>query len=201
MNYELLHQVWDIFDGKCQVCQAELYEVEESTILDDIERLKELPIYKWDQVCWKCSKITPIVTYSFVLDYNKSIGDVPKLDAMLLAKYPFVKRIYSYTRGVEVTANTCIHCGSLQGNHFTGQSLLYFDDDSLKDKIDSILLCDFEQSDFDLDEGALEPMVSRSSSGHVHHIDKNPENNVLSNLVLLCSSCHRKVHIGTSKLP
>jgi len=98
-----------------------------------------------------------------VLDYNKSIGDVPKLDAMLLAKYPFVNRIYSKTQRKEVTANTCIHCGSLQGNHFTGQSLLYIDNDSVEIKIDSILQFDFEQSDFDIDPGALEPDFTSKS--------------------------------------
>lgn len=163
MNYDLRHQVWNKFDGKCKICQAELYEIEESTILDKIDQIKELPVYKWNQTCWKCSKTTPIVTYSFVLDYNKSIGDVPKLDAMLLTKYPFVNRIYSKTQRKEVTANTCIHCGSLQGNHFTGQSLMYIDNDNLEKKIDSILPIDFEQNDFDIDPGALEPMISRSS--------------------------------------
>lgn len=120
---------------------------------------------------------------------------------MLLAKYPFVNRIYSKTQRKEVTANTCIHCGSLQGNHFTGQSLLYIDNDSLENKIDSIIHFDLTQNDFDIDPGALEPMISRSSLGHVHQIDKNSDNNILSNLVLLCSSCHRKVHAGTSQLP
>lgn len=29
---------------------------------------------------------------------------------------------------------------------------------------------------------------------HVHHIDGNKENNELSNLITLCSACHRAVH-------
>ncbi|MBI4439477.1 HNH endonuclease [Candidatus Woesearchaeota archaeon] len=30
---------------------------------------------------------------------------------------------------------------------------------------------------------------------HIHHKDKNPRNNKLSNLVLLCGVCHKKVHM------
>ena len=29
---------------------------------------------------------------------------------------------------------------------------------------------------------------------HIHHKDKNPANNDLSNLAVLCSSCHKKLH-------
>lgn len=29
---------------------------------------------------------------------------------------------------------------------------------------------------------------------HVHHIDKNPKNNRLENLITLCRSCHQKLH-------
>lgn len=202
MEYQLRHQVWEKYGGKCQICNIELYEVEERSILEELVKLNEIPVYKWDKVCWKCGKTTPIVSYSFVLDYNYSIGDVAKLDAKLLVEYPFVKRKYSKTRGQEVIANTCIHCESLQGNFFTQQDLLKFDtDESLENKIDTIIRCDLAQSDFDLDEEALQPNMMKSSSGHVHHIDKNPSNNILSNLVLLCSSCHRKVHSGTIQIP
>jgi len=30
--------------------------------------------------------------------------------------------------------------------------------------------------------------------GEVHHIDFNPMNNVLTNLIYLCKNCHRKIH-------
>lgn len=29
---------------------------------------------------------------------------------------------------------------------------------------------------------------------HVHHMDENPLNNALSNLMTLCGSCHRRIH-------
>lgn len=31
---------------------------------------------------------------------------------------------------------------------------------------------------------------------HVHHINKNRQNNELSNLAVLCPTCHREVHVG-----
>lgn len=34
----------------------------------------------------------------------------------------------------------------------------------------------------------------------VHHIDENRENNALNNLMVLCISCHRKVHLGSLKI-
>jgi len=45
--------------------------------------------------------------------------------------------------------------------------------------------------------------VYRSKHGHVHHIDGDKMNNVQENLILLCSSCHSKVHHikKTSPLP
>lgn len=35
---------------------------------------------------------------------------------------------------------------------------------------------------------------SASKNIHIHHIDKNPLNNLKSNLILLCSICHGKEH-------
>jgi 5-methylcytosine-specific restriction endonuclease McrA len=35
---------------------------------------------------------------------------------------------------------------------------------------------------------------------HVHHINKNPKDNELSNLIVLCPKCHMKIHKGRIKL-
>lgn len=43
--------------------------------------------------------------------------------------------------------------------------------------------------------------VYKSRHGHVHHIDGNKANNDIENLVLLCSSCHEKIHAGGSLSP
>lgn len=34
----------------------------------------------------------------------------------------------------------------------------------------------------------------KSNQIHVHHIDKNPKNNNVNNLVLLCAKCHKLAH-------
>lgn len=34
---------------------------------------------------------------------------------------------------------------------------------------------------------------------HIHHVDENPFNNALENLMTLCSSCHLKLHWVTGK--
>ncbi len=35
----------------------------------------------------------------------------------------------------------------------------------------------------------------------VHHIDNNPQNNVVENLAVLCALCHRQVHKGDAVYP
>lgn len=35
-----------------------------------------------------------------------------------------------------------------------------------------------------------------SNNLHIHHIDKNKSNNDIENLILLCASCHMKIHKG-----
>lgn len=41
--------------------------------------------------------------------------------------------------------------------------------------------------------------VSGGKSGAVHHIDGNKKHNDLDNLILLCSSCHSRIHVGSNK--
>ncbi len=43
--------------------------------------------------------------------------------------------------------------------------------------------------------GAKEKKV-KNSNLHVHHIDEDRDNNNLNNLMVLCSSCHKKVHMN-----
>lgn len=46
---------------------------------------------------------------------------------------------------------------------------------------------------FDFKEGG------KSNQKHVHHIDKNPQNNNINNLVLLCAKCHQLAHHNNLK--
>lgn len=42
-------------------------------------------------------------------------------------------------------------------------------------------------------------IVGKPRPLHIHHIDKDQENNSDSNLITLCSSCHSKVHYLAEK--
>ncbi len=84
----------------------------------------KIPIYQWDGRCWKCGKITPHVSYDFDCGSSHHIGDLSLLDKKLMELYPFIKRVYSHAMKQEVIANTCIHCGSLQGNFFILEELV-----------------------------------------------------------------------------
>ncbi|WP_369683412.1 HNH endonuclease [Nitrosomonas communis] len=37
-------------------------------------------------------------------------------------------------------------------------------------------------------------VCGKTTSLHVHHVDENPLNNSTSNLMTLCSQCHREAH-------
>lgn len=92
-------------------------------ILDILNDLKEIKIYKWETKCWACNKETPRVSYYFFVDSHYAIGDVNKIDEILMQRYPFVKRVFSKTMEQEVVANICIHCGILQGNWFVHEEI------------------------------------------------------------------------------
>lgn len=155
--------------------------------------LKTVPVYKWYKECWLCHAIVPIVSYGFLVGYNWKIGDVPKLDALLRSSYPFVQKIYSKTMGEYVTANTCSRCGALQGNWFVRDDMLTLDE---KDRVvDRRLPNNLTIQDFDFYQEDLEPFDEViPKAAHVHHKDRDPDNNTMSNLVLLCASCHQEVH-------
>lgn len=84
----------------------------------------KIPIYKWDAYCWKCGNITPHISYDFRCGSDHSIGDLPLIDLKLMELYTFVRKIHSHTMQQEVIANTCNHCGSLQGNFFILEELI-----------------------------------------------------------------------------
>lgn len=61
-------------------------------------------------------------------------------------------------------------------------------------------------------DGSLEMKHYRKAQGkctfcgstenlHVHHIDKNHGNNTTENLMVLCASCHKKLHLELDKCP
>jgi hypothetical protein len=126
--------------------------------VEKLEDLKEIKIYKWKNKCWKCKKETPRVSYAFSYFYDYHIGEIEKLDKVLIQEYPFITKIYSNTRREMVIANECIHCGALQGNWFIMEEILelvYTDMEKLIDKKIPNMLSeeDFDiEDDFDFDE-------------------------------------------------
>ena len=93
-----------------------------------ISELKEIKIYKWNKDCWKCHKETLHVSYCLVFQgvVLGCIGDIEKLDEILLKEYSFVKKVFSKTQGRKVIGNTCVHCGAYQGNYFIFDEFLHY---------------------------------------------------------------------------
>lgn len=86
-------------------------------------------VYCWNKFCWKCNKATPVYSYYLKLDLSKvtdlfkydaevGIGSFESLDRCLRLAYPSITQKYSRTVNGIYTANTCVHCGSLQGRNY-----------------------------------------------------------------------------------
>ena len=193
---EIRRNVWKRDRGICKDCRIKLYE-EFNITKDAINAVNlslcKVDILKYEKPCWKCNKLTSIVTYDEYLGGNLHIGDVEKIDKILEEKYPFVKKVFSKTQEREVIANICIHCGSTQGNFFIIED--FVDKSQLNYSIDATIETNLKPEDFGLDES--NPYIEEEEIegfAEVHHIDKNRENNNLNNLILLCKGCHLKRH-------
>jgi len=197
-NWRLKNRIWNRDKGKCQKCGKKLYEVYDSLeeTLDELKKLKTIPIYKIPAVCWKCKKETDVISYNFTVGYSFKIGDVEKIDKILIKKYPFVKKIFSKTMDEETTGNVCKHCGVYQGNWYVMESLLMYEvDETLPEIFFDEIDVELTLEDLGFKGEELKPYKMKIPKiAHVHHIDGNNKNNDPSNLVLLCSSCHKKVH-------
>ena len=102
----------------------------------------------------------------------------------------------------EVIANSCVYCGSLQGNWFIAEEIvLDIIYQGLDIFLDKTLPNSLTLEDLALDEE--NPMFQSypeiKTFGHVHHIDGDRTNNRLDNLVLLCPSCHKRADIERKK--
>lgn len=88
-----------------------------------------LKIYCWERVCWKCGKATPV--YSYFLDYELEevdeflgsygpigLGDLQYVDQILVKEIATIQLRYSKTTRSAYMANTCVHCGALQGRNY-----------------------------------------------------------------------------------
>jgi 5-methylcytosine-specific restriction endonuclease McrA len=201
INYEIRGSVWDRDNSTCQGCDKILFRIDTIEPLKEISKelseLKNLKIYRWERKCWRCKNVTPRVSYLFSAGFSYHIGEIERLDGILIDLYPFINRTYSKTMEQEVIANTCIHCNSLQGNWFIMHELLDLEYQGLDNFVDKILPNNLNLEDLPLDEddSMFQPYPEMKSFGHVHHIDGDRSNNKLENLVLLCPSCHKKADI------
>ncbi|MBW2984060.1 HNH endonuclease [Candidatus Woesearchaeota archaeon] len=199
MDDKLREMIWQREDGICQKCKKKLFNIidpYEDTI-NCLLSMEEIPIFKWTKKCWKCRNETEVVTYDFYAAYNHHIGDIEKLDKILMEKFPFVKKIFSKTMESEVIANTCINCGALQGNWFIMEDLMYMKSSNVDmDKLIEISLPNnLRFEDLRIEKEALEPEREKIPFiAHVHHIDNNKSNNDPNNLMLLCRNCNIKIH-------
>lgn len=204
MNAELRHKIWQRDGGICQECKKELFDIIEpyEEAIDGLLNMKDIPILKWSQKCWKCKKETDVVTYDFCVDYDHQIGSIEKLDQILMEKFGFVKKVFSQTMGEEVIANTCTHCGATQGNWCIMEDLIEMKSSNvdMNKLIHTFLPNTLRFEDLHIKKEELEieeeeiPLLA-----HVHHIDTNRSNNNPENLILLCKDCHVRIHTDLRK--
>ncbi len=146
--YDLLKLVAKDYEGE-YVPNSQNNEISFTSLEDicdefekNISELKRIRIYKWNKDCWKCFKETPHVSYCLVFQglVLGCIGEIEKIDEILIKEYPFVKRVYSKTQGKRVIGNTCVHCGAYQGNFFIFDEIIhYVDEENLDKTIPNIL--------------------------------------------------------------
>lgn len=93
-------------------------------------QLYGLKIYHWDKQYYKCGQTTTV--YSYYLDYDLAdldevfsmggptvgLGDLSYVDEWLSRQIPTIRMRYSNTTRSKYMANTCEHCGALQGRNY-----------------------------------------------------------------------------------
>lgn len=96
----------------------------------DILLKKGLAIYEFETECWKCHKHIKVISYFPIFDLCNIDSNIEKIkemkvirlsildgiDKMLEEEYSHIKEVYSKKAGFSYTANTCEHCGALQGS-------------------------------------------------------------------------------------
>lgn len=128
-HYVVREGIYGTFGGcsnfpKCK-STIKLYE-----FVQEMLQERGINIYKWDKVCWKCHKPTPV--YSYYLSYQITelegfptgcfgiigIGDINSIDEQMSKEFPTIKKSYSRTVGYSYMANTCEHCAAIQGKNY-----------------------------------------------------------------------------------
>jgi len=125
--------------------------------------------------CWRCGKPGPVVR----VEPNASERQWEEIHS----RFPTVYKDYSKTVLHRYWANHCGACGALQGDYFVLEGTFDLEPASVWEiPVDRYLV----------EPGWLE--TKRVAWGNIHHLDRNPSNNALANLRLLCVRCHRNRH-------
>jgi len=86
-------------------------------------------IYSWDKECYKCYNKTKVYSYFlyyeleelddiFSMLHGLGLGDLSWVDNQLIKKIETIKNCFSKTTKSSYVANTCNHCGALQGRNY-----------------------------------------------------------------------------------
>ncbi len=173
ISNEISREIWEREKGICENCKKQLFEVIE---------LRKLRIKVYDEhTCYSCGELGNVLTLDVEgcgimwLDDNR-IGELVR------RKYPFFYPS-KYSKDVYY-ANHCEYCDKLQGDWHIMDDFLIHEHDGLKEPINVEII----ELPFVFDS-YIEDLPY-----HIHHIDKNPDNNSPDNLMLLCPKCHREIH-------
>lgn len=88
-----------------------------------------IQVFKWERTCYSCNKKTDVYSYflfyqlekldkTYTAAHGLGIGDVSWIDNYLKNRILTIKNCYSKYINATYTANTCQHCGRLQGKNY-----------------------------------------------------------------------------------
>lgn len=92
-------------------------------------RNRGVDIFCWDKECYKCHKNTKVYSYYLYYELEEldpifsilsgiGLGDILWVDNLLTKKIKTIKQCFSKTTKSAYIANTCEHCGALQGRNY-----------------------------------------------------------------------------------
>lgn len=96
----------------------------------DILQENGLAVYELETKCWKCNETIKMISYFPYIDFCNIDSDFEKIDYLkairlsvlqnvdkkIQKEFPNINENYSKKAGFSYIANTCMHCGALQGS-------------------------------------------------------------------------------------
>ena len=102
-------------------------------IVQEFIQAHGINIYRWGRICFKCRNTIPIYSYYLYCDLSSidgrlgdyfrgrhgiGLGDIPSIDEYLANEINSIQIRYSKTINDSYVANTCMHCGAMQGYYY-----------------------------------------------------------------------------------